>query len=154
MRRVCAVVILSCAALEFGARELAGWWGVPMSANPGLSFGLLGAAPGWALALSGAALAVLLGCVLAAGRMGRGLRLALSVMAGGAAANFLQRLLAGAVMDWIPLPFTETFFPGGLRLNLADAEIALGAALLLRATREGPETGRRPPASASSGPEG
>ena len=90
-----------------------------------MAFGLLGGTPSLACLLSALALSALLFCLWRFPHPG------LSVMAGGAVANLIERLLSGSVMDWIPLPFSEHFIEGGLRFNLADVEIALGAALAL-----------------------
>lgn len=118
-------IALAAALLEFAARSVAVHLGAKLSANPGVAFGLLGGRPALACALSALALAALLFCLSRFPRPG------LAIMAGGAAANLLDRLLWGAVRDWIPLPFSEHFIPGGLRFNLADVEIALGAAAVL-----------------------
>ncbi|MBQ9564413.1 MAG: signal peptidase II [Synergistaceae bacterium] len=125
------LVIFLSALAEFAGRGLAERWGVTLSANPGVAFGLFGGAPVFAVILSGFALTLLAGCVFRMKGLNNKTRLALSLMAGGAAANFASRLIQGAVTDWIPLPFSSAFFHGGLRFNLADLEIAFGAAWAL-----------------------
>ena len=67
-------------------------------------------------------------------------------MAGGAAGNFLDRLMDGTVTDYLDL------HTGGIRwftFNLADAWISLGVVLLLidgfRLHRRHPDTGEPTP---------
>ena len=70
------------------------------------------------------------------------MRVGLAITAGGASANLVERLALGAVLDWIPLPFSSCLVPGGLFFNLADVEIGLGACLAAWAAvsaREGTE---------------
>ncbi len=50
----------------------------------------------------------------------------LAFLWGGALANLIDRLLYGAVMDYIPVPW-----PGGLSVNAADGALGIGAALLV-----------------------
>ena len=123
----CAFVMLVSALLECATRALATRLGAPLAFNRGVAFGMLRGRPGWAVLLSGGALALLLGDVFLS-RGPRPARLALSAAAGGAAANLIQRLTDGAVTDWIPLPLSEALVEGGLCFNLADLEIALGTA--------------------------
>ena len=118
-------VALLAALLEFAARGVAVRLGAGLRGNPGVAFGLLEGRPALACLLSALALTALLFCLWRFPHPG------LAVMAGGAAANFIDRLLWGAVGDWIPLPFSEYFITGGLRFNLADVEISLGAAAVL-----------------------
>ena len=114
---------------EFAARYVAAYFGLAFDDNPGVAFGLLGGSPAFATALSGCAFAVLFFLVFFRDDMNALSRLSLSIMAGGAAANFASRVISGAVPDWIPLPLSKNLFPPkGLFFNLADVEIALGAA--------------------------
>ena len=50
-------------------------------------------------------------------------RLGLAIMAGGALSNFLERIILGYVIDWIPFPFSFL----EINFNIADVEISLGA---------------------------
>ena len=125
------MTVLLCALAEHAARGAAESLGFASNDNPGVAFGLLGNSPALATAVSCVALAVLLWLVFRKKGLNPKTRLALSVMAGGAAANLMSRLIYGAVNDWIPLPFSDAFIPGGLFFNLADVEIALGAAAAL-----------------------
>ena len=88
--------------------------------NPGAAFGLLGNVPGFTLWLSGLSFAAIAGVIIF-GRLKPLTRLGLSVMAGGALSNLLERIFIGYVLDWIPVPFMDLYF------NLADVEISIGA---------------------------
>lgn len=125
---------LACAtARRFGAR---------LSRNAGLSFGLLAGRPALALALSSLVLAAVLWAAFLWRRPGGVVRAGLAITAGGAAVNLAERLTLGAVLDWIPLPFSSCLAPGGLFFNLADVEIGIGACLAAWAAvsaREGTE---------------
>lgn len=123
-----AMVLFLAAALEFAGRALALRLGAGWTLNSGVSFGLLRENPPLALFLSGLALAALLACLFSIKGLSGRARLGLAAGVGGAAANFLQRLLGDGVVDWIPLPLSGAFFEGGLRFNLADVEILLGLA--------------------------
>ena len=130
--------MLLSALFEFAGRYAATYFGLAFDDNPGVAFGLLGGSPAFATALSGCAFAVLFFLVFFRDDVNTtcspsircpACRFALSIMAGGAAANFASRVISGAVPDWIPLPLSKNFFPPkGLFFNLADVEIALGAA--------------------------
>ena len=126
-----SLAVILCAVAEHAARCAAEFLGLTTNDNPGVAFGLLGGYPLLAAAVSGAAFAILLLLVFFKKGLKSKTRLALSVMAGGAAANLMSRIIYGAVTDWIPLPFSGAFFHGGLFFNLADVEIALGAAAAL-----------------------
>ena len=53
-------------------------------------------------------------------------RIGISIMAGGALSNMLERMFLGHVVDWIPFIFVKD-----LMFNLADVEIAVGALIIL-----------------------
>ena len=103
------------------------------SRNSGMAFGLFG---GGAARWFPATLLVIAGCVvlllvwlLLAGRVGTALAGAgLALLAGGAAGNLLDRLLHGAVTDFVELHAGSFYWPA---FNLADSAITIGAALLL-----------------------
>ncbi|MBQ7263713.1 MAG: signal peptidase II [Synergistaceae bacterium] len=122
-------IMLGAAALDLISREVAVRLGVELRANAGVAFGLLRGRPGLATILSASVTLLLVAWILLSRAGPVRVRAALSVVAGGAAANLVQRLVHGAVMDWIPLPFSEAFIQGGLRFDVADVEIALGAVL-------------------------
>ena len=113
-----AVIIVCVLAEQVGREVVSGFAAV--SHNPGAAFGLMGGSPGIALMLSGCACAVIMG-VIFFGNVRPLTRFGLSVMAGGALSNLLERIILGYVIDWIPVIFLD------LRYNLADVAISLGA---------------------------
>ena len=139
-RRRLAAVLCAAVLLEPVACVAAGYFGASASRNPGVAFGLLSGAPGLAIAVSAVALAGVLWAVFRAEGLCAAARTGLAVTAGGAASNLAERLLFGAVTDWIPLPLSGHFIRGGLRFNLADVEIALGVCVAFFAFLPG--TGR------------
>ena len=109
---ISAGIILLCVLSEYFAREIASKF-ITVSHNSGAAFGIMHSTPELALALSGIACAVILGVIYLAD-MRTSTRIGLSVMAGGAVSNLLERIFLGYVIDWIPVPFCE------LQYNLAD----------------------------------
>ena len=135
-------VLLSAALLEPLACVTAWRLGARLSRNAGVSFGLLAGRPALALVVSSLVLAAVLWAAFLWRRPGSTVRVGLAITAGGAAANLVERLALGAVLDWIPLPFSSCLVSGGLFFNLADVEIGIGACLAAWAavvTREGTE---------------
>jgi signal peptidase II len=103
------------------------------SRNTGMAFGLFGDAEmPWfpaVLLLVSTGVVLLIAWFLFAGRVGTALGGAgLSLLAGGAAGNVLDRLLHGAVTDFVELHAGSFYWPA---FNLADSAITVGAALLL-----------------------
>jgi signal peptidase II len=103
------------------------------SRNSGMAFGLFGDGQSrWfpALLLPAAGCVVLLlAWILFAGRVNTPLSGAgLALLAGGAAGNLLDRLLHGAVTDFVELHAGSFYWPA---FNLADSAITIGAVLLL-----------------------
>jgi signal peptidase II len=101
--------------------------------NTGAAFSFLAEASGWqrwlfvllALAVS----AVLLGWLRRLQARAQGLlACGLSLIAGGALGNMLDRLLHGRVVDFIHVHWQHHYFPA---FNVADSAITVGAALLL-----------------------
>lgn len=138
-----AVVILASTAIDLGAKAVAEAWlteGVPrgfvpfvdlsLSFNRGISFSVFAAHDPSSLALL-LALQGTLTCLVIAWALattGTLERLGLAAIAGGAAGNFLDRLIDGAVTDFLDL------HTGGIRwftFNLADTWISAGVVLLL-----------------------
>jgi len=113
-----------------------GFFNIIHTANPGGAFSLFADAPSewrtfFLVGLSAAAL-VFIGFLLwhPAGRLGdsRSLRIGLSLIMGGALGNQYDRLLRGAVTDFLE------FYIGAYRwpaFNVADMGITIGAALVL-----------------------
>ncbi len=93
--------------------------------NPGTAFGLI---QGGSTAFFLASVALLLVMVAVFWRLrrgeGRGLAVALGLIIGGALGNIVDRLSAGAVIDFIDLRFWPVF-------NLADTAIVVGAGIAL-----------------------
>lgn len=103
------------------------------SRNTGMAFGLFGDAglqwvPVVLLFVSGGVV-LLIAWILFAGLVNTALSGAgMSLLAGGAAGNLLDRLLHGAVTDFVELHAGSFYWPA---FNLADSAITIGAALLL-----------------------
>jgi signal peptidase II len=104
--------------------------------NPGAAFSFLASGSGWqryffvVIALIATALIIYM---MARHRTDRFLCFAFALVLGGAVGNLIDRVLAGAVVD-----FVLVRWPGGPRLfdpwpafNLADSCITIGAALLI-----------------------
>ena len=137
-----AGVAVAAAAIDLGAKAAAEAWldegavrgalpfvDLSLSFNHGISFSLLPAHDPSSLALllaiQGTLTCLVAGWALAAG--GGLERLGLAAMAGGAAGNFVDRLMDGVVTDYLDL------HTGGIRwftFNLADVWISAGAVLL------------------------
>lgn len=93
--------------------------------NTGVSFGLLAGHPEM-VALITLALILLAGLFLRRMRLGGLGALGAGLMLGGALGNLLDRMIYGAVVDYLKLLFID--FPV---FNLADVAILLGAGLLV-----------------------
>ena len=103
------------------------------SRNTGMAFGLFGGSDtrwlSMILLLVSGAVVLLLAWLLFAGRVNAALAGAgLALLAGGAAGNLLDRVLHGAVTDFIELHAGSFYWPA---FNLADSAITIGAALLM-----------------------
>jgi signal peptidase II len=99
--------------------------------NPGAAFSFLSSASGWqrhlftAIALAASALIVYLLRRYAHDRL---FCFALSLILGGAVGNLIDRVLLGAVVDFLDVHAVGYHWPA---FNLADSAITLGAALLI-----------------------
>jgi signal peptidase II len=99
--------------------------------NPGAAFSFLSSAPGWqrdlfvAIAFGASALIVYL---LRRHPHNRLFCFALSLILGGAVGNLIDRLLLGAVVDFLDVHAFGYHWPA---FNLADSAISLGAGLLI-----------------------
>jgi signal peptidase II len=103
------------------------------SRNTGMAFGLFGGANArWfsvVLLVVASAVVLLLAWLLFAGRVDTALGGAgVALLAGGAAGNLLDRLLHGAVTDFVEMHLGSFYWPA---FNLADSAITIGAALLM-----------------------
>lgn len=155
-RRVATVaaVLVTAAAIDLAAKAAAKEWlidgatrgflpfvDLSLSFNHGISFSLFPArdlsSRTLLLGIQGTLTCLVAGWAVAARR---GLeRLGFAAIAGGAAGNFLDRLMDGSVTDYLDL------HTGGIRwftFNLADVWISLGVVLLLL---EGLPSRRRDP---------
>jgi signal peptidase II len=95
--------------------------------NRGVSFGLFGGEAPWLLLAVAAAIIVVLLVWLTRARR-RPLALALGLVIGGALGNAADRMVHGAVMDFLD------FHAGGIHwpaFNIADSAITIGVALML-----------------------
>ncbi len=101
--------------------------------NPGAAFGLFGdAAAGFRIPLlvgvAVLALAAVTVMYVREGHRSRALSFGLATLAGGAAANLTERLLAGDVVDYLDVYVGAYHWP---TFNLADVAINVGVGLLL-----------------------
>ena len=102
--------------------------------NSGVAFGWLASGP-WALLLSGSLLLALAWVVLRrlyAGRIPRSAVLPLALLAGGALANFVDRLGDGRVTDFLDVGIGVFRWPV---FNVADLFIVAGGVALVVASR-------------------
>ena len=115
---------LVAASFELGEkREVLPFLDLVHVSNEGIAFGLLGdSSRGAVLAVTLVALSLVVGWFALNAR--RPLApLAVGLLAGGAAGNFIDRLARGGVVDFIDFPAWPSF-------NVADIAITLGAGLL------------------------
>ncbi len=111
--------------------EVTGFWNFVLVWNRGVSFGILGGStsPFWQqMILIALALAVVIGLIVWLGRA-RHLRLALGLGAviGGALGNALDRLMHGAVVDFLDFHAFGWHWPA---FNIADCGIVIGAVVI------------------------
>lgn len=98
--------------------------------NRGVSFGMLGGdsmVPPWVLGLVAMVIVVAL-LVWMYRAQSRGLAVALGLIVGGAFGNVVDRLVYGAVVDFIDLHYGDWHWPA---FNIADSGITVGVAWLL-----------------------
>jgi len=107
-----------------------GFFDLVLVMNRGVSFGMLGGAPGWvgsALIVFAALLAVALGIWMwRAQNMLLGLSLGLVI--GGAVGNVIDRVRFGAVVDFLDFYVGNYHWPA---FNVADSAITVGVILLI-----------------------
>ncbi len=123
-------VLLEALIPPFGLVVIPGFFSLVKVRRPGVAFGLfreLGAPGVWLWAVLGFLAA---GLILWWGRAeeDKGRRLALGMIAGGALGNSLDRVLHGAVFDFVDLHWGPYHWPA---FNLADAAITIGVGIYL-----------------------
>ncbi|MAG16269.1 signal peptidase II [Candidatus Woesearchaeota archaeon] len=95
---------------------------IPYLQNTGIAFGLL---KGNNLLLSAVSAIVAISIIVYHKKLETDLeKIAVSLILGGTLSNLIDRLLRGAVLDYIQVPFIPTF-------NIADAALTAGAALII-----------------------
>lgn len=95
--------------------------------NEGVTFGMLGGAPWWAL--SGLALGIIVWLAVLLARAGSGLdAAAYGLVIGGALGNVVDRLRIGAVTDFLDVYVGTWHWPA---FNLADVAVVVGVGFLL-----------------------
>jgi len=112
--------------------------------NPGAAFSFLSTAPGWQRELFigiAAVAAVLIVFLLRRNVADRLFCFALGLILGGALGNLVDRILLGAVVDFLHFHVAQYYWPA---FNVADSAITCGAGLLiwdsLRRSKARPET--------------
>ena len=99
--------------------------------NPGAAFSFLSQADGWQrwfFTVTGIVAAVVIIWLLQKNTHDRPFCLALSLILGGAIGNVLDRLLYGAVVDFIDVHYDGWHWPA---FNIADSAISIGATLIV-----------------------
>jgi signal peptidase II len=108
---------------------ITGWWEMVLVWNHGISFGLFGdgALPPWVLALVTGAIGI--GVAVWLARSGNWVSvIAAGLILGGAVGNIIDRLVYGAVVDFVRWHAYGYSWPV---FNVADAAITLGIGLLI-----------------------
>lgn len=99
--------------------------------NPGAAFSFLSQAGGWQrwfFTIIGIVAAVVIIWLLQKNTHDRPFCIALSLILGGAIGNVLDRLLYGAVVDFIDVHYGGWHWPA---FNIADSAISIGATLIV-----------------------
>jgi signal peptidase II len=99
--------------------------------NPGAAFSFLAQSSGWQrwfFTVIGIAAAIYIVWLLYKNQTDKLLCFALSLILGGAIGNVLDRIMYGAVVDFIDLHYGNWHWPA---FNIADSAICIGAALII-----------------------
>ncbi|MBQ6774586.1 MAG: signal peptidase II [Synergistaceae bacterium] len=121
---ITGIVITICVLIEYTALLIFSEFAT-LTYNTGAAFGMFRERPEIAFILSAVSfLALLAVCIFM--KLKLWTRIGISIMAGGALSNMLERMFLGHVVDWIPFIFVKD-----LMFNLADVEIAAGALIIL-----------------------
>ncbi len=111
--------------------ELLPFLSLTLTYNPGAAFSFLAGAGGWQrwfFVAVAAVAAVVITMLIFRNRGDSLLCLALSLVLGGAVGNLIDRLVIGAVVDFVVLHWRGWSWPA---FNLADSCISIGAVLLV-----------------------
>ena len=139
---------LTIATMVLLLDQLSKWWalnnlqlGIPEAVlpflnwlllfNPGAAFSFLAQGTGWQrwfFTIIGLAASAYIIWLLRKSQGEKLLCLALSLILGGALGNVIDRIMYGAVVDFIDLHYANWHWPA---FNLADSAICLGAALIV-----------------------
>jgi len=125
--------ISSTMSLHASYPVIDGFFSITYVRNPGAAFGFLANAPsfsrsGFLIAVSAAAIVMIL-YYLAQNRAGGVLlTVALSLITGGAAGNLIDRVRFGEVVDFLDVYIGSYHWPA---FNVADSAISVGAVLLI-----------------------
>lgn len=116
---------IAAARLQAGSPVpvLGDWLRLTLTRNTGSAFGLISS--GWVLIAAAAFVCALIAAYVSRGRLrrARGRALPLALIFGGSLGNLVDRVRAGAVVDFIDLRVWPVF-------NVGDIAITLGAMLL------------------------
>jgi signal peptidase II len=99
--------------------------------NPGAAFSFLAQGSGWQrwfFTIVGLVACVYIVWLLRKSQNDKILCVALSLILGGALGNVLDRIMYGAVVDFIDLHYANWHWPA---FNIADSAICIGAALII-----------------------
>ena len=99
--------------------------------NPGAAFSFLAQGGGWQrwfFTILGLLACIYIFWLLRKNQNDKSLCVALSLILGGALGNVLDRLMFGAVVDFIDLHYGNWHWPA---FNIADSAICIGAALII-----------------------
>jgi len=99
--------------------------------NPGAAFSFLAQGSGWQrwfFTILGLVACIYIIWLLRKSQNDKLLCLALSLIMGGALGNVLDRIMLGAVVDFIDLHYANWHWPA---FNIADSAICIGAALII-----------------------
>ena len=120
-------LIVAAAARLAGGVPVAPGFNLVFGRNSGVTFGLFGDVPWWALTIAAAAICLwLLRLMITAPT--RTEALAAGLIVGGALGNVIDRLRFGAVTDFLDFYVGTWHWPA---FNLADVAVVCGAALLV-----------------------
>lgn len=111
--------------------EIFPFFSLVLTYNPGAAFSFLASASGWQrwfFVIIALAASLLIGYMLVKNRRELLMCFALSLVLGGAIGNLIDRLLFGAVVDFVLLYWRQYHWPA---FNLADSCISVGAVLLI-----------------------